>query len=77
MGLKDRREKTASMDRVSYKVYEVNNVLLLSVYVHENHNSEMDSRIKNVIIRILELALSQAHCNGILEPKVFIVLWGF
>jgi hypothetical protein len=47
-GLEDWREKTASMDTVSYKVYEVNNVLLFYVY-EENLTSEIDSRIKNVV----------------------------
>lgn len=48
-GLEDWREKTASMDTVSYKVYEVNNVLLFYVYEEESLNSEIDSKIQNVM----------------------------
>ncbi|MDW0109759.1 hypothetical protein [Sporosarcina aquimarina] len=48
-GLEDWRKKTASMDTVSYKVCEVNNVLLFYVYVDEYLNSETDSRIQNVV----------------------------
>jgi hypothetical protein len=48
-GLEDWREKTASMDTVSYKVYEVNNVLLFYVYEEENLNSEIDSKIQTVM----------------------------
>lgn len=48
-GLEDWRGKTASMDTVSYKVYEVNNVLLFYVYEEENLNSEIDSKIQNVM----------------------------
>ena len=48
-GLEDWREKTATMDTVSYKVYEVKNVLLFYVYVDEYLNSETDSRIQNVM----------------------------
>lgn len=48
-GLEDWREKTASMDTVSYKVYEVNNVLLFYVYEEENLNIEIDSKIQNVM----------------------------
>ncbi len=48
-GLEDWREKTATMDTVSYKVYEVNNVLLFYVYVDEYLNREIDSRIQNVV----------------------------
>jgi hypothetical protein len=49
-GLEDWREKTASMDTVSYKVYEVNkNILLFYVYVEENLNNEIDSKIQNVM----------------------------
>jgi len=48
-GLEDWREKTASMDTVSYKVYEVKNVLLFYVYEEEKLNSEIDSKIQNVV----------------------------
>lgn len=48
-GLEDWREKTASMDTVSYKIYEVNNVLLFYVYEEEILNSEIDSKIQNVV----------------------------
>lgn len=37
------------MDTVSYKVYEVNNVLLFYVYKEEQLNSEIDSKIQNVV----------------------------
>lgn len=47
-GLEDWREKTASMDTVSYKVYEVNNVLLFYVYV-DDLNGEIDSKIQNAV----------------------------
>lgn len=48
-GLEDWREKTASMNTVSYKVYEVNNVLLFYVYEEEILISEIDSKIQNVV----------------------------
>ena len=48
-GLEDWREKTASMDTTSFKIYEVNNVLLFYVYVEEILNSEIDSKIQNVV----------------------------
>ncbi|MHA6261367.1 hypothetical protein ACXYMX_16005 [Sporosarcina sp. CAU 1771] len=48
-GLEDWRVKTESMDTVSYKVYEVNNVLLFYVYVEENLESEIDSGIQTVV----------------------------
>ena len=48
-GLEDWREKTASMDTVSFKIYEVNNVLLFYVYEEEILNSEIDSKIQNVV----------------------------
>lgn len=48
-GLEDWREKTASMNTVSYKVYEVNNVLLFYVYEEENLNSKFDNRIQNIV----------------------------
>ncbi|WP_316572053.1 hypothetical protein [Neobacillus sp. YIM B06451] len=49
-GLEDWREKTASMDIVSsFKIYEVNNVLLFYVYEEEFLNSEIDSKIQNVV----------------------------
>lgn len=47
-GLEDWREKTASMDTVGYKVYEVNNVLLFYAYEDEL-NSEIDSKIQNMV----------------------------
>lgn len=53
-GLEDWREKTASMDTVSYKVYEVNNVLLFYVYETENLNSEIDSRIQNAVNGLID-----------------------
>jgi hypothetical protein len=48
-GLEDWREKTASMDTVSFKIYEVNNVLLFYVYEEEILNSEIDSKIQSVV----------------------------
>ncbi|MFC4411460.1 hypothetical protein ACFOZY_13615 [Chungangia koreensis] len=48
-GLEDWREKTASMDTVSYKVYEVNNVMLFYVYEGEKLKNEIDSKIQNVV----------------------------
>lgn len=48
-GLEDWREKTATMNTVSYKVYEVNNVLLFYVYEEEILNSEIDSKIQNAV----------------------------
>ena len=48
-GLEDWREKTASMDTVSFKIYEVNNALLFYVHEEEILNSEIDSKIQNVV----------------------------
>jgi hypothetical protein len=48
-GLEDWRKKTASMDTVSFKIYEVNNVLLFYVYEEEILNSEIDSKIQSVV----------------------------
>lgn len=45
-GWEEWREKTASINTVSFKVYEVNNVLLFYVY-EKDLNSEMDSKIQN------------------------------
>ncbi|MCM3711282.1 hypothetical protein [Sporosarcina luteola] len=47
-GLEDWREKTASMDTVGYKVYDVNNVMLFYVFEQEL-NSEIDSKLQNVV----------------------------
>lgn len=47
-GWEDWREITSSMNTVSYKVYEVNNVLLFYVY-EKDLNSEIDSKIQNVV----------------------------
>lgn len=51
-GLEDWSEKTASMDTVSYKVYEVHNVLLFYVYVDENLKSEIDNGIQNIMDKL-------------------------
>lgn len=47
-GWEDCHEKTASMNTVSFKVYEVNNVLIFYVY-EKDLNSEIDSKIQNVV----------------------------
>ncbi len=48
-GLEDWHEKTATTDTVSFKRYEVNNLLLFYVYEEEILNSEIDSKIQNVV----------------------------
>jgi hypothetical protein len=48
IGLEDFREKTANADVVSYKVYEVINVLLFYVY-EKDLNSEIDDKIQNMV----------------------------
>lgn len=47
-GLEDWREKTVSINTVSFKVYEVNNALLFYVY-ERDLNREIDNRIQNVV----------------------------
>jgi hypothetical protein len=53
-GLEDFREKTATANMVSYKVYEVNNVLLFYVYEEEYLNSEIDAKIQNIVSELYE-----------------------
>lgn len=45
-GLDDWRDKTASIDTVSYQVYEANNVMLFYVYAEEYLNSDIDREIQ-------------------------------
>lgn len=49
-GLEDFRNKTATMDIVSYNVYEVENVLIFYVYEHDmNMKVEFDDEIKEAL----------------------------
>lgn len=49
-GLEDFRNKTATMDTVSYNVYEVENVLIFYVYEHDmNMKVEFDDEIKEAL----------------------------
>lgn len=52
-GLEDFREKTSTANVVSYKVYEVINVLLFYVY-EEDLNSKIDVKIQNKISKLNE-----------------------
>jgi hypothetical protein len=53
-GLEDFREKTATANVVSYKVYEVSNVLLFYVYEEEDLNSEIDAKLQNMVSELNE-----------------------
>ncbi|MED3551854.1 hypothetical protein [Cytobacillus praedii] len=49
-GLEDFRNKTATMDTVSYNVYEVENVLIFYVYEHDmSMEVEFDDAIKEAL----------------------------
>jgi hypothetical protein len=49
-GLEDFRDKTATMDTVSYNVYEVENVLIFYVYEHDKSMEvEFDDAIKEAL----------------------------
>ncbi|MGN7400763.1 hypothetical protein ACTHO0_13000 [Cytobacillus praedii] len=49
-GLEDFRNKTATMDTVSYNVYEVENVLIFYVYEHDmSMEVEFDDAIKDAL----------------------------
>ncbi|MED4014658.1 hypothetical protein [Sutcliffiella cohnii] len=49
-GLEDFQEKTATMDTVSYNVYEVENVLIFYVYEHDmSLEVEFDDEIKEAL----------------------------
>jgi hypothetical protein len=52
-GLEDFRKKTTTANVVSYKVYEVINVLLFYVY-EKDLNSEMDDKIQNIVSKFNE-----------------------
>ncbi|WP_391117388.1 hypothetical protein [Psychrobacillus sp. L3] len=52
-GLEDFRKKTELANLISYKVYEVKNVILFYVY-EKNLNSEIDSKIQNVVSKLSE-----------------------
>ncbi len=59
-GLEDFRNKTATMDTVSYNVYEVENVLIFYVYEHDmSMEVEFDDAIKDALSELKRNVIAQ------------------
>ncbi|TCJ01830.1 hypothetical protein [Cytobacillus praedii] len=59
-GLEDFRNKTATMDTVSYNVYEVENVLIFYVYEHDmSMEVEFDDAIKDALSELKRKVIAQ------------------